>query len=242
MSQSQILRRLGVNVTPQLKAQLDGNGKLQQYYNQKAALAGLPHPFDPSFAQALIQDLVPLAVLGGGAGLGASGETVTSTTGLGTGATAGGGAAAAGGGAASTGVNALKLGGIAAGITGAADFLGWISWIFHPLNLLRAVEFLAGIATFFYGLNTLIGGMKRSRMTHRMSLRSVFNWTPFGKATQMSRARRRGKRAGEIQAERDVAYRGARQARARREGAGKRTTPGSTGGTGGTGQGSSAYE
>jgi hypothetical protein len=130
--------------------------------------------------------------------------------------------------------------GVLTAISETADFLKWIAWLFHPLNLLRAVEFITGLATMFYGLNTLMGVMRRGSATHRTTIRSLFNWTPMGKARQISRARSRGRRAGQVQAERDVAYRGARQERARQVGAGRRTTPGS--GTGGTGQGSSALE
>ena len=132
---------------------------------------------------------------------------------------------------------------IADAIGSNLDFLKWISWIFNPLNLLRAVEFLTGLAFIFYGLNVLMHrAMHRSthRTTFGGTLMGLFRKTPVGRAAQVSSARRRGRRAGQIQAERDTAYRGARQERARREGAGRRTTPGS--GTGGTGQGSSALE
>jgi len=132
---------------------------------------------------------------------------------------------------------------IADAIGSNLDFLKWISWIFNPLNLLRAVEFLTGLAFVFYGLNVLMHrAMHRSthRTTFGGTLMGLFRKTPVGRAAQVSSARRRGRRAGQIQAERDTAYRGARQERARREGAGRRTTPGS--GTGGTGQGSSALE
>jgi hypothetical protein len=132
------------------------------------------------------------------------------------------------------------LGDISGAISGVTDFLKFISWIFHPLNLLRAVEFITGIATMFYGLHVMLGTMRRNSATHRSTLRTVFNWTPIGRELKFAGARRRGKRAGQIQAERDVSYRGARQERARAAGAGRRTTPGS--GTGGTGEGSSALE
>jgi len=129
-------------------------------------------------------------------------------------------------------------------IGSSLDFLKWIAVIFHPLNLLRAVEFLTGMAVMFYGVSTLMHGMRRSSMTHRTTITgmvsSLFGKSPIGRAAKRASARRRGRRAGELQAERDVAYRGARQARARQEGAGRRTTPGS--GMGGTGQGSSALE
>jgi hypothetical protein len=229
MSQSAILRRLGYTPSRQLTAQIDGNGKLQQYMNQQAALKGLPEPFNPSFASALFQDILPLIALAGT-------PAIIPETGGEAGAAASGASAGAGGAsiarkAALTAAGAGALG----AISGTTDFLKWISWLFHPLNLLRAVEFLTGIATMYYGLSTLMGIMRHGRATHRTTLRSIFNWTPLGKARQISGARRRGRRAGEVQAERDVAYRGARQERARQAGAHQRRLSESTGGTGGTG-------
>jgi len=130
-------------------------------------------------------------------------------------------------------------------ISDTLDFLKFISWLFHPLNILRAVEFLTGMTFIYVGLRELMGIMRRSSATHRTSLvgsiTGLFKKTPWGRAASEASARRRGRRAGELQAERDVAYRGARQERARAVGAGRRTTPGS-GGTGGTGRGSSDKE
>lgn len=38
-------------------------------------------------------------------------------------------------------------------ITGTADFLKMIAWLFHPRNLLRMVEFLVGILLMVFGLH-----------------------------------------------------------------------------------------
>lgn len=95
-------------------------------------------------------------------------------------------------------------GGIASAITSAGDFLSFISWIFHPVNLLRAVEFVTGIAMMAFGVHTLMRMAMRSSRTHRTSLRSLaLNLFPE------TRALRRGRRAGR----RDAAYnQGRRQA------------------------------
>jgi hypothetical protein len=189
-----------------------------------------------------IVDSLIAALRGGAAFEGATGGfDATGTTG---GAAATGGADIAGAGGGAAGAAGLAAGagvGLLGGISNTLDFLKWIAWIFHPLNLLRAVEFITGIATMFYGLHTLMGVMRRGSATHRTTLGSVFSWTPWGRELRFAKARKRGKRAGEIQAERDVAYRGARQERSKAIGVKPRTTPGS-GGTGGTGQGSSALE
>lgn len=146
LSQSQILMQLGVAnpTSAAFKQQIDGNGRLQQYYNTKATLKGLPHPFDPSTASALIQDILPVAVLAAPAA-----------------AEAGAGAAARS--AAQSANNlptavkgAALAGGVAAAITSPLDFLKFIAWIFHPRNILRAVEFLVGIALMIFGFNAAL--------------------------------------------------------------------------------------
>lgn len=129
------------------KNQIAGNGRLQQYYNTRAGLKGLPAPFDPSLASAIIQDILPLAGI-------AAGGAVADTS-----VTAGGAASAAKAtaSAAPGGVKGAALyGGIAAAITSPLDFLKFIAWIFHPRNILRAVEFLVGIALMVFGFNAAL--------------------------------------------------------------------------------------
>jgi hypothetical protein len=41
-------------------------------------------------------------------------------------------------------------------IHGTTDFLKYIAWIFHPHNILRAVEFLAGLGLMAVGLSTIL--------------------------------------------------------------------------------------
>ena len=149
-----------------------------------------------------------------------------------------GGGAAAGAAARNplkTAVGGALIAGAVSNIGSTLDFLKFIAQIFHPGNILRAVEFLVGLGTMFYGLHLLIGNARRSSSTHRGGvMRSLFNMTPIGREASFARARSRGKRAGQTQAERDVAYRQARQDRARSVGAEKRR-PLNTGGEGGTG-------
>jgi hypothetical protein len=51
---------------------------------------------------------------------------------------------------------------IADAIKSPLDFLKWIGWIFHPNNVLRAIEFLAGLGIMFLGLSNI---MKQSTGT-----------------------------------------------------------------------------
>jgi len=244
LTQAQILQRLGV---PESEWRfLEGNSRGQQYLNQLAARKGLPGPFDPSVASAIVQDVLPLAtpfVFAGGVAAGGTESAAAAGVGAEEAATAEEATTLQA--IRSTAGKAALLGASALAIQNVTDFLKFISWLFHPMNILRAVEFLVGMALIIVGLKELMNLARRSSATHRTSItgsiRSLFGKTPVGRAQQVSRARKRGKRAGELQAERDVAYRGARQQRARSTGAKPRTTPGS-GGTGGTGQGSSALE
>lgn len=98
----------------------------------------------------------------GGFGLGAAGELGAAGAG-GAAATAGGEAAGAGseaaGAGATAGATSTAAGGAAGGlfgtvagaITDEATFLAFIAWIFHPRTILRAVEFLVGLAVMGFG-------------------------------------------------------------------------------------------
>lgn len=93
-------------------------------------------------------------------------------------------------------------------------FFGWIAHLFHPFNLLRAVEFITGLALMMYGLHTLLGVARRSSATHRTSIiKSAIASFVKKKPTHIEKATESGKRQGE----RDVAYRRARH-EARRAG------------------------
>lgn len=132
LSQSQILQQLGVKVTPQLKEQLSGNGKLQQYYNELANAHGLPQPFNPSLASTIFQDVLFLAAPLAAAALPEEGSAAAATA-------AGGGGAGAGSGL-GTLADVIAGGGVAAAI----------AWLFG--NWLRVVEFLGGVVMVAYGL------------------------------------------------------------------------------------------
>lgn len=95
---------------------------------------------------------------------------------------------------------------LADAINGIVDFLKFIAWIFHPVNLLRAVEFLTGIGLMFYGLSVLVKGAVRSSATHRTSVIGGIK-SAFSKPEDHVAA---GRAAGTRQGERDVAYREAR--------------------------------
>lgn len=86
------------------------------------------------------------------------------------------------------------LGGVADAISGTTDFLKLISWIFHPLNIMRAVEFLTGIAMMGFGLSTLLGVMRRGRATHRTTLGMMFGgWRQGRRDRAYQNARRRAR-------------------------------------------------
>jgi len=79
-----------------------------------------------------------------------AGETAAGGAAAGAGATeaAGGGAA----GSAASGIFGKTLG----AITSPLDFLMLIAWLFHPRMILRAVEFLVGIALMIFGLHAAL--------------------------------------------------------------------------------------
>lgn len=56
--------------------------------------------------------------------------------------------------------SALGAGGLfaasAAAITSPLDFLKFIAWIFHPQNILRAVEFVVGLILMIFGFNAAL--------------------------------------------------------------------------------------
>lgn len=92
LSQSQILIKLGTPASqlPELQRELEGNGKLQQYYNQLAAIHNLPEPFNPSVVSTIVQDLIPIAaIVGVGAAAGEAGTEAATTEATATGAGAG---------------------------------------------------------------------------------------------------------------------------------------------------------
>lgn len=60
--------------------------------------------------------------------------------------------------------------GLGTALNDATDFLSFISWLFHPLNWLRMVEFLSGMLFVFFGLRTTMRGFRGSRTYRPISL------------------------------------------------------------------------
>ena len=91
--------------------------------------------------------------------------------------------------------------GIPDAIGSVTDFLKWVAWLFNPLNWLRAVEFGVGILLMAFGLWTVFrarplvsSGPGIERVTRELSAA-----TPFGRAANIARGRRMGRREGQIE-------------------------------------------
>jgi hypothetical protein len=99
----------------------------------------------PSELQQILDQIGQSAVITplGGAGAAVAG-----------GSAAAGDATIAGGGLATSGLaGGGLLAATAAAITSPLDFLKFIAWIFHPRNILRAVEFVVGIILMIFGFH-----------------------------------------------------------------------------------------
>lgn len=141
LTQTEILKQLRIPTTKQELLDIEGNGRLQQSINTQATLHGLPEPFAPSAASAVIQDLIPVAAIGAAAALpadAAAGEAAAATS-----ATAGTGAG--------YGLKSLsnlatlaKAGGIAA-------------LLVDPSFLWRMVKIVGGLALAYIGVRQLAG-------------------------------------------------------------------------------------
>ena len=142
LSQSEILRRLGIPTDPATLRLIKGSSKAQQEINTKAALKGLPHPFDVSTASAIIQDLIPIVAIAGAAAL---------PTDAGTGAASGEAATAAEGGAAGGAASKVasavtsNAGKIVGSLTVASLFTNTNLWAGIGMTLLGAFLVLFGI-------------------------------------------------------------------------------------------------
>lgn len=86
-------------------------------------------------------------------------------------------------------------------INGVGDFLKWIAWLFNPINWLRAAEFTIGILLMGFGLWTVFrarplvsSGSGVQRVTRELAAA-----TPVGRATNVARGRRMGRREGQIE-------------------------------------------
>jgi len=179
LTQTEILQKLGIPTTQQSINRIRGNGRYQQYINTQAGLHGLPAPFAPSTADAIIQDLLPIAGLAGGTALGSAADA-----GVG-GAVAGDAASgAAGTGAGGIAGRALALGGLASLITSPLDFLKMIAWFFHPHNILRIVEGTIGLLFIWTGIWLM---SKNLRNVSGGIGRSIAGVTPLGRGTRVIR-------------------------------------------------------
>ena len=94
--------------------------------------------------------------------------------------------------------------GAAAAVKDTGTFLQWIAWLFHPKNVLRAVEFVTGLTILGFGLHTLLavykdapqtGAAPRAAQRVRTAAGEAVSMTPVGRAARVTRARKAGKRA-----------------------------------------------
>jgi hypothetical protein len=118
-------------------------------------------------------------------------------------------------------------GDVAASVKDVGTFLSWIAWIFHPRNILRAVEFLAGIGIFFYGLHSEIANAygpanPAAVATQRGSglVGDAIAGTAIGRAAQGRQGRRAGRSAARAEhrhQERSAAHGSAYKAEKRRQ-------------------------
>jgi hypothetical protein len=81
-------------------------------------------------------------------------------------------------------------------VSDVGSFLRWIAWIFHPRNLLRIVEFTAGAGLMALGFWTTVKVFEGEPppSATRGAVRAL-ELTPQGRAVQLKRAERIGKRS-----------------------------------------------
>lgn len=92
--------------------------------------------------------------------------------------------------------------GISGAISGIGDFLSWIAWMFNPLNWLRLAQFIVGMLLMFFGMYLLFQRRPLSSSgagIGRVS-RQLAAFTPPGRALNVSRGRRMGRREGQVEA------------------------------------------
>lgn len=98
-------------------------------------------------------------------------------------------------------------------IKDVGSFLKWIAWIFHPRNILRAVEFLTGATLMGFGIHTAIethreGGTNAG--TIKRTAGRIVNLTPQGRELKAVRAGRGAARREHRASETSQAHRTAR--------------------------------
>lgn len=103
-----------------------------------------------------------------------------------------------------TDVNAVSSGvsDIGTAITDVGDFLSYIAWLFYPLNLLRAAEFVTGLFLFYLGIKPYIGGGRLGGSGSTRVIRATLSATPVGRTQREISGRRMGRREGQREAAR----------------------------------------
>lgn len=96
-------------------------------------------------------------------------------------------------------------------ISSVGDFLSYVAWIFHPLNFLRAVEFIAGFNLFIVGIYVLMRGRRGGGATSSPIVRRAIQASPAGRVIRV----RQGTRMGRYEGQREAARMSARQAETR---------------------------
>lgn len=99
------------------------------------------------------------------------------------------------------------------------DFLKWIAWLFHPVNILRAVEFVTGIIIMSAGLHSMVQSYITPPSADQVrsvgrGANQLLNKTPIGTARAKRQARRSGRetvraqrRSRELQEQRQMGAR-----------------------------------
>ena len=94
--------------------------------------------------------------------------------------------------------------GLTDAIGSVVDFLKWIAWLFHPANILRAVEFIVGILMMAWGLKMMT---QPRHGQPRHVLRDVIGATFIGRKLRQREGRRMGTREGQRESARMAARR-----------------------------------
>lgn len=94
--------------------------------------------------------------------------------------------------------------GAAKEINSVGDFLKWISWLFHPLNILRATELLIGFPLIIMGvvLMAKVWGGSAGEAPMRL-LGDAASFTPPGRALRVAKGAKVGKGLAKSQVKRD---------------------------------------
>lgn len=86
------------------------------------------------------------------------------------------------------------LEGAADSVNSVTDFLKWIAWIFHPLNILRTVEFLVGFQLILVGIWVMVQHWRGADAQAPMRLLGeAASMTPPGRTLRVARGKRLGK-------------------------------------------------